>query len=105
MSAPALGEFEQIVLLALLRLGDAAYGVAVAEEIAERAGRRVTLGAIYTTLDRLESKGLVVSRTGEATAERGGRAKRYFRPTALGNEALEASQLALARMKEGLALP
>jgi len=106
MSGPAaLGEFEQIVLLALLRLGDEAYGVAVADEIAERAGRRVSLGAIYTTLDRMESKGLVGSRIGESTAERGGRAKRYFRPTADGIRALEASQRVLARMKEGLALP
>jgi DNA-binding PadR family transcriptional regulator len=105
MNAPALGELEQIVLLALLRLGDQAYGVAVAEEIADRAGRRISFGAVYTTLDRMESKGLVASRTGEATAERGGRAKRYFRPTALGQKALEASQTALARMKEGLALP
>lgn len=106
MAAPiSLGEVEQIVLLALLRLGDQAYGVTVSREIQDRTGRTVTLGSVYSTLDRLESKGLVTSSLGEATPERGGRAKRHFQLSATGHQALLHSQQSLARMKEGLALP
>jgi PadR family transcriptional regulator, regulatory protein PadR len=104
MAGDYLGEFEHLVLLALLRLGEQAYGVTVRREIAERAERDVSLGAIYATLDRLEAKGLVRSRVGEPTAERGGRAKRHFRVTARGAAAVERTQTTLRRMVEGLTL-
>ena len=74
--ADHLGEFEQLVMLALLRLGENAYGVTVHEELARRAGRDVGMGALYTTFDRLEKTGLVSSRLGEPTAVRGGRRER-----------------------------
>jgi len=76
-----LGEFELMVLLAVIRLGDEAYGVPLARELAEVRGRDVAAGSVYAALERLEAKGLVASRLGEATPERGGRAKRYFRVT------------------------
>ncbi len=98
----ALGNFEQTVLLALAHLRDNAYGVAVRREIAERTGRDVNIGAVYATLDRLESKGLVLSRAGEPTAERGGRAKRYFKLTQEGAAALEDSCRALQGMMRGI---
>lgn len=104
MAGDYLGEFEHLVLLALLRLGDQAYGVTVRREIAERAERDVSLGAIYATLGRLESKGFVRSRVGEPTAERGGRAKRHFRVTAKGAAVVERTQDTLHRMVEGLTL-
>jgi PadR family transcriptional regulator PadR len=97
-----LGEFEHIIILALLRLGDDAYGMRVRQEIEQRAGRETSIGAVYSTLDRLETKGLVESFTGEATAERGGRAKRIFKATSKGIHALERSQQALINMMEGL---
>jgi DNA-binding PadR family transcriptional regulator len=99
-----LGEFEHLILLALLRLGADAYGVGIRQEIEDRTGRPVTTGAVYVTLDRLEGKGLVESWTGEATAERGGKAKRYFRATPAGLEALRESRQALERMAEGVSL-
>ena len=74
----SLGELELVVLLALMRAGEGAYGAAIREEIAQTTGRDVTPGAIYPTLDRLEERGLVRSYMGEPTAERGGRAKRHF---------------------------
>src|SRR6202166_5391760 len=73
----SLGEFEQIVLLAVLRLGDEAYGVTILAEIAARTGRNPSPGALYTTLHRMEDKGLVTFRDGSHTPERGGRAKRF----------------------------
>ncbi len=97
-----LGEFEHIIILALLRLGDEAYGMRVRQEIEQRAGRETSIGAVYSTLDRLEAKGLVESSTGDPTPERGGRAKRIFRVTIKGIQALERSQLALMNMMEGL---
>ena len=97
-----LGEFEQVVLLAVARLGQDAYGMRVRQEIEARAGRRATIGAVYATLERLEAKGYVSSFTGEPTAERGGRAKRHFEIEAAGHEALNASQNALKNMSEGL---
>jgi len=99
-----LGEFEQLVLLALLRLGEGAYGMAVRREIAERAGRAVAIGAVYATLDRLEAKGLVVSSEAAGAVERGGRARRFFSVTGDGMRALRRSQEALARMWDGLPL-
>ncbi len=97
-----LGEFEHIVLLALLRLQDRAYGVTVRQEIEARTGREASIGAVYATLDRLEKKGYVTSHRGEPTPERGGRSKRFFRVTALGATAVTRSHQALQSMVEGL---
>jgi DNA-binding PadR family transcriptional regulator len=104
-SVPSLGEFEQIVLLAVLRLQDAAYGVSIRREIAQRTGRDPAAGALYTTLDRMEQKGLVKSRMGDPTPERGGRAKRYYRVTSPGSAAIARAQRAYQRMLEGLEIP
>jgi len=101
----ALGEFEQIVLLAVLRLKAEAYGVSIRREIVERTGREPTSGALYTTLDRLEKKGLLKSRTGESTPQRGGRAKRYYTVTASGSAAVARAQRAFRNLLEGLKLP
>jgi PadR family transcriptional regulator PadR len=92
-----LGRFEEIVLLALVRLRET-YGVPIRREIAERTGRDVSFGAVYTTLERLERKGYVSSRVGEPTPERGGRAKRYFRIEARGIGALNSSRETIVRM-------
>ena len=97
-----LGSLEHIVLLALVRLEANAYGMSIRREIEERTGRNLSIGAVYATLDRLESKGYVSSFIGEPTAERGGRAKRLFRIEAGGNQALHASQDAIRRMTLGL---
>jgi len=94
----ALGDLEHLVLLAVLRLGDDTYGVPILEEIAARTGRHVSRAAVYIALRRLEAKGLVKSRLGEATPERGGRAKRYFALTAVGHRQLHASRTALLSM-------
>lgn len=99
-----LGEFEQIVLLAVLRLGEGAYGVPIQREIEKRAGRRVTVGALYATLDRLESKRLLHSWFADPTPQRGGRSKRYFRVLPEGIAALTESKTALDRMWQGLRL-
>jgi PadR family transcriptional regulator, regulatory protein PadR len=96
-----LGEFEILVMAALVRLGDNAYGVSIISEIERRAGRKVTVGALYATLTRLEQKNYVQARMGEATAERGGRAKRYFHVTAEGAAQLEKSVRALQHMLQG----
>ena len=97
-----LGEFEQVVLLAILRLGDDAYAVSIRDEILECTGRDVTRGSIYITLDRLETKGYLRSRLADPTPERGGRAKRYYalRPKAV--EALKESRRALVALWRGL---
>lgn len=92
-----LGEFEQLLLLALLS-GDELYGVEIRRAIEERAGRTVSPGAIYTALDRLERRGLLASRHGEPTAQRGGKRKRYYRLVPAGEKLLAESQRALARM-------
>lgn len=97
-----LGELEQIVLLAVLRVGEDAYGVPIRHEIEQRTGRSLTVGALYRTLDRLEGKGYVTSSFGDPTPERGGRSKRYFRVLPLGMRALRASRNALAAMWEGV---
>lgn len=98
-----LGDLEMLVLAALVRLAPDAYGVAVGLEIEKRADRAISIGALYTTLSRLEEKGFAVSRVGEATAERGGRAKKYYEITAEGRAQLERSVLAVTRMVEGIA--
>lgn len=100
----ALGEFEHVVLLALLRLRNQAYGVTVRQEIHARTRRDVSIGAVYATLDRLEHKGYVKSRRGDPTPERGGRAKRFFSVTAKGITAVNRTQRALRNMSEGLDL-
>jgi PadR family transcriptional regulator len=100
-----VGTLEHIVLLALVHLGSNAYGMTVRREIEQRTGRDISIGAIYTTLQRLESKGYVSSTVGEPTAERGGRAKRMFRLEAEGRRALRASQTAIAQMTAGIQRP
>ncbi len=99
-----LGEFEQVVLLAIVRLGKEAYGVPVRAEIESRAGRRVTVGALYATLDRLEAKALVHSWFADPTPQRGGRSRRYFEVTAAGLQALADSRAMLDRMWSGVRL-
>ncbi len=99
-----LGEFEHIVVLALLRLEEEAYGVSVRQEIELRTRREVSIGAVYATLDRLEEKGYVKSRRGDPTPERGGRSKRFFRVTPKGVAAVNRAQHALQSMSEGLEL-
>jgi PadR family transcriptional regulator, regulatory protein PadR len=99
-----LGEFEHIVVLALLRLEDRAYGVTVRQEIEFRIQREVSIGAVYATLDRLETKGYVKSHHGDPTPERGGRSKRFFRVTAKGVAAVNRTQRDLQSMAEGLDL-
>jgi DNA-binding PadR family transcriptional regulator len=94
-----LGELEQLVLLAVVRLGEAAYAVSIRDEIEDRTGIALGRGTVYVTLDRLDRKGYVTSWFSEPTAERGGKAKRCFRVSAAGRRALEAADAALARMK------
>ena len=103
-SDASLGEFEQLVLLAVLRCGEDAYGMAVRRTLHERTGRDAAIGAVYATLDRLEAKGLVRSRDGQGDAARAGRARRWFRVSARGLRALRSAELRLARMREGLEL-
>lgn len=98
------GEFEQIVLLSILRLGETAYGVPIRAEITKQTGRKTTPGALYTTLDRMEEKGFVTSRVGDPTPERGGRAKRYYKVSASGVRALERALRAYRNLLEGLDL-
>lgn len=100
--AQNLGEFEQMVLLSILRLDETAYGVSIRAEIAEHAGRSVAPGALYTALDRLEDKGFVTSRVGDPTPERGGRAKRYYKVSASGLSALKRAQSAYQSLLKGL---
>jgi PadR family transcriptional regulator PadR len=102
MSTKYVGDFEQMVLLSLMRLGANAYGMTIRREISERAEREVSIGAVYTTLDRLERRGLISSREGSPTPERGGRAKRFFRIEAPGVKALQESRETMLRMWDGL---
>lgn len=97
-----LGELEQLVLLALLRLGDDAYGVTVHQEIQERTGRNMSFATVYTTLSRLENKAFVESFVGDPTPERGGRAKKHFAITKSGKQSLQHSLNALRTMARGL---
>ena len=105
MTRTHLGEFEILVLTAIAHLGDNAYGVTVSREIEDRTQRTVSVPAVHTTLLRLEKKKLVSSRVGEPTAQRGGRARRYFQLESAGTEALARAYETLDRMKEGLVLP
>src|SRR5882724_3341693 len=97
-TASTLGEFEQSVILAILRLDDSAYGVTIRSEITACTRREPAPGALYTTLDRLEEKGLLTSRFGDPTPERGGRAKRYFKVTAAGVQAVARAQRSYQRL-------
>lgn len=97
-----LGEFEILVLAAILRQDKRAYGASIKREIEERSGRAPSLGALYATLTRLEAKGFVRSQMGEATAERGGRAKRYYEIEAEGRAQLERSILSMRKMVQGI---
>ena len=99
-----LGEFEHILLLALLRLGEESYGAKVRKLLMELIERDVSIGALYATLERLEKKGLVESYLGESTPERGGRAKRFFKVTVEGKSALQRSKNAIEVMWQGVAL-
>ena len=100
--APYLGEFEQLILLAILQCGDEAYTVPIRGVLAERSRRPVARGALYTSLDRLEGKGLVTSKLGESLAVRGGRPRRYFTVTSSGLDALRAARAVLANLSSGL---
>ena len=102
MKSSSLGELEMMVLLAVLRLGDEAYGTAIMEEIERRTRRDVARGSVYVTLDRLEQKELVTSRLGDPSPVRGGRAKRFFRMRPAGVRALKQTLADLGSMQEGL---
>jgi len=100
-----MGEFEQVVLLAILQRGNDAYGMELRDEIAARTGRDVSIGALYRTLARLEGKGYVSHTMGEPQAQRGGRAKKYFRVERAGEETLERTFVTLQQMWRGLEPP
>jgi PadR family transcriptional regulator PadR len=99
-----LGQFEEILLLAILHLGEQAYGARVRQAVEAAMEKSVAIGAVYTTLDRLERKGYVSSWQGESTPERGGRAKRYFRLEGAGERALKDTREARERLRAGLVL-
>jgi DNA-binding PadR family transcriptional regulator len=103
MRHETLGEFEQCLLLAVVRLGESAYGVTIRQEIETRAGRDVAIGALYTSLDRRERKGYLRSSMSDPTPQRGGRSKRYFTLTARGAGVLLQSRERMSRMWIGLA--
>ena len=103
--ADTLGTFEQAVLLALVRLGDGAYGRAIFKEVQERLRREIAAGAVHATLERLEGKGLVFSRLGSGTDIRGGRARRFYRVSAAGVRALNEAREAVDSLWHGIAWP
>ena len=92
MALPSVGEFERAVLLAVIRLGDVAYGVSIRDHLEEVLQRRISFGAVYTTLDRLFEKGFVSTRFGDPTPQRGGRAKKFFTVLPRGRRALERAR-------------
>lgn len=94
-----IGEFEELVLLAILRQGENAYGVPIRQALEEATGRSISVGSLYTTLSRLEEKGLVQSRVGEPTTERGGRAKRYYEVKGSARSTLGEVEAARKRLK------
>ncbi len=96
------GEFEQMVLLAALRIGTDAYAVPIRREIEERADRAVARGALYTSLERLEAKGYLASRMGDPTPKRGGRSRRYYQVTPAGVSAVRNAREAMDRLAQGL---
>ena len=97
-----LGEFELMIMLAIVHLGDEAYGVPVCRELEKHRNRDVSMSSVYAALDRLEGKRLISSRLGEATQERGGRAKRYFRTTAAGLRTVRETKQSLMRLWGGV---
>jgi PadR family transcriptional regulator PadR len=102
MALPTLSNFELMVMLAIIRIGDGAYGVSISNEIENKTGSDVLLGSVYDALARLEEKGLVVSSLGEATPERGGRAKRHFRTTSRGLRVVRETQRSLVKLWKGI---
>lgn len=102
MTQRSLGDLEQLLVFAILRLGEDAYGVTIRQEIEERAGRTIAAGAIYTALDRLEAKGYVSSSEGEETPARGGRRKKYFALEPAGADALRHAYGEIQRMAAGM---
>jgi len=98
----ALGEFEQIVLIAVLRLGEDAYGATIRREIESRTGRRLSISGVYTTLERMEDKGYVRSWIGDPTGERGGRRRKHFGLLPPGKRALRSAYTAYTDMAAGL---
>jgi DNA-binding PadR family transcriptional regulator len=104
MSRESLGHFELLVLLALLRVGDEAYGVPIAQAIEQSSSKRVILASVYNTLERLEEKGMIRSTIGQSTPERGGRAKRYFAITTAGRREVSAAKKALTLLWRGIPL-
>jgi DNA-binding PadR family transcriptional regulator len=104
MSRPYLGDFEHLVLLAVMRLADAGYGLAIRDEIEQRTAREVSTGAVYTTLDRLERKGLVQSTIEQGTVARDNRVRRRYEITAAGLGTVSAAQRDIRAMSRGLNL-
>ena len=102
MSREILGNFELMVMLALIRLGDAAYGVPISKTIEQSTRREVLVGSVYAALERLEAKGFVASEVGQPTPERGGRAKRYFRITEKGLRQVRDTRGALIKLWQGI---
>jgi len=102
LSSLYLGEFELLIMLAIVRLGDDAYGVTIRDELERETSREVTVGAIYKTLGRLQDKGYVLARVGEPTPQRGGRRKKHYRLEPLGSRALRQSCANLRRLTRGL---
>lgn len=102
MERSYLGEFELMLLLAIIRLGEEAYGVPISREIEQHRGRNVAIGSVYAALERLESKGLVTSSLGDPTPERGGKAKRYFRITKQGLRQVRETRRVLTRMWQAI---
>lgn len=102
MRAQLSGEFEQLVLLTILRLGEGAYALPIRRELEARSLRSISRGALYTALERLEAKGLTASELGEPLPQRGGRARRYYSVTAAGLEALRQSRRTMQRFWQGL---
>jgi len=97
-----VSNFELMVMLALIRLGDEAYGVPISREIEEHSGHDVALGSVYAALERLRDRGFVISSVGEPTPERGGRAKKYFKITGKGMKVVQETQQTLTRLWKGL---
>jgi len=99
---PTLSNFELMVMLAIIRIGEGAYGVSISDEIEHTTGSEVLLGSVYDAVNRLEEKGLIESSLGEATPERGGRAKRHFRTTPKGLKLVRETQRSLVKLWKGL---
>ena len=102
MARSFLGEFELMVMLALIRVGEAAYGVPILRELEKSSNREAAIGSVYAALDRLEQKGFVTSTVGESTAERGGKAKRYFQVTKSGLQEVRKTRQVLMNLWRGL---